>query len=112
MEFKPGSILDYGTPYEVEGCFDGACQTAVLQQDSAASAWGSSGDLVLDAQEDTVTLALGDGDFTGEHQIHFTIRDESAATIASFDGRMELERSQPNGWLCPPTCWSATVPSG
>jgi hypothetical protein len=55
-------------------------------------------------------LAIGDGDFSGRHDVSFSVRDASGTVIAEFNDSIALTRSEPNGgWPCGPTCWSAEV---
>ena len=107
LRFHPGIDLQLQSAYAVEACIDGSCTQAVLEQ--VGDAWDIEGGLTLRADEDTVDLAVGDGDFGGTHAVTFTVRDGSDAVLATFDGSIELTRSEPNGPFCGPTCWSADI---
>lgn len=109
LRFRTGIDLQLDVAYAVEACIDGSCTEAVLEQ--VGDTWGFEDGLILRTDEDIVELAIGDGDFGGTHDVTFTVRDDSDAAVAEFDGSIELTRSEPNGAFCGPTCWSAEIDS-
>lgn len=108
IRFNPGVDLEPSIPYEVEACLDGSCQHAILTagDDGRAAVVGA---LSLWADGDYIDLALGDGDLDGPHAIAFSVTDEAGRSLATQERQVELTRTQPNGALCPPTCWSAEL---
>ncbi len=111
IHFELQVDLERDVAYDVEACLDGDCHRATLNVDGRLTQTGAmGGSLTLWEDDDRVDLAIGDGDFSGMHDVSFSIRDGSGAIIAGFEGLIELTRSEPNGgWLCGPTCWSAEV---
>ncbi len=111
IHFQPQVDLERNVAYDVEACLDGNCERATLNVDGPLTQTGvMGGSFTLWEDDDRVELAIGAGDFSGMHDVSFSIRDGSGAIIAGFEGSIELTRSEPNGgWLCGPTCWSAEV---
>lgn len=100
-----------GATYEVEACIDGRCESATVavpRAQGGAMGAGVSGSLVLDAQQDAVAFTLGDGDYSGMHEVSLTLvgPDGQRTEVVSDT---EFERGQPNGPGCEPICWQATV---
>ena len=111
IHFRPQVDLERNVAYDVEACMDGDCNRATLNVDGPLTQTGAmGGSLTLWEDDDRVELAIGDGDFSGRHDVSFSILDASGTVIAEFNDSIELTRSEPNGgWPCGPTCWAAEV---
>ena len=111
IHFQSQVDLERNVAYDVEACLDGDCNRATLNVDGPLTQTGAmGGSLPLWEDADRVELAIGDGDFSGMHDVSFSIRGSSGTVIAEFNDSIELTRSEPNGgWPCAPTCWSAEV---
>lgn len=106
LRFIIGHDLSPGTRYHAQVCLDDGCADGRLTAD--ANGFGSDGKFTLQAEQDTIEYALGEGDFSGGHHITFTLRDESGEVLGDFDETIEFTKTEPNGgWPCGPTCWSA-----
>lgn len=98
--------------YQITACFDGRCEEGVLTVPPPADGpfTGTSlGALSIDTDSDSVTLALGEGDFAGDHAVQLTVRTASGDVIARSDEVVEFQPNQPNGPGCEPICWLARV---
>jgi len=111
IHFEVQVDLERDVAYDIEACLDGDCNRETLNVDGPLTQTGAvGGSLTLWEYDDRVELTIGDGDFSGRHDVSFLILDASGAVIAEFSDSIELTRSEPNGgWPCGPTCWSAEV---
>lgn len=102
--------VERNVAYDIRTCFDDECTEEVLALDGSLAQTGALGRaFTLWVDTDLLELHLGDGDFGGPHRVTMTIRDDTGASVASFQGDVELERSKPNGAFCEPTCWSTRI---
>lgn len=113
VAFEIGDATDIvsGATYEVEACIDGQCESATVvvpPAQGAAIGAGVSGSLVLDPQQDIVTVRLIGGDYSGMHTLSLTLTGPDGQRT-EIESDTEFERSQPNGPGCEPVCWQATV---
>jgi hypothetical protein len=101
--------VERDVPYDVEVCFGGDCARARMVIDGPSEEAGDVvGSLTL-WEAGRVDLDLRDGDFSGTHDVSLTIRDASGEARVSWSGPVEMDRVQPNGPSCGPTCWYAEV---
>lgn len=95
-----------------ELCFDGACErTRYTQQPNGASRGSNpSLDIIVQRGRVDVMLLLPEGDYDEQqvHDVSLTLRVPGGDPI-QVEGEVILERSQPNGPNCAPTCWSARI---
>lgn len=109
LRFVIGHDLSPGTLYDAKVCIDDACAEGSLTA-GANDVFGIDGEFTLIAEQDTVEYSLGEGDFSGPHQVTFTLSDESGDLLGELDEETELTKTEPNGgWPCGPTCWSAEL---
>jgi hypothetical protein len=111
--FEVGGATDIlsGETYEVEACIDGDCTSATVEVPPAqggAMGAGLSDSLVVDPQQDLVTVRLSGGDYSGMHTVSLTLTGPDGQRT-EIESDTEFERSQPNGPGCEPVCWQATV---
>ncbi len=110
IEFVIDFDVERDVTYVANLCFDGRCEVASLSFDGPATQTGAlEGAFTLWEDTDRLEFHLRDGDFGGSHRVTLVLRDPSGASVADYDGEMELTRSQPNGAFCEPTCWSARI---
>ncbi len=113
VAFQVGFAVERDVVYEVEACVDGLCTHASMSVVGPATQTGDTvGALTLWEDADRLDLDLGHGDFSGSHEVALTIRDASGAALVSWSETVEMQRSQPNGPWCDPTCWYAEVEVG
>lgn len=100
-----------GAEYVVEVCVDGRCERESLTVAEGGGAVGaSSGGITIGTDVDTITYAVGDGDWSGVHRVTATVRDAATGEVLVDVGQqVEFERSQPNGPGCEPICWFAEI---
>lgn len=109
--FEVGTDIVSGETYEVEACIDGLCESATVAVPPAqgqAMGAGLSGSLMLDPQQDLVTLRLAGADYSGRHTVSLTLAGPDGQ-LTEMAAETEFERSQPNGPGCEPVCWQAIV---
>ena len=111
--FELGDITDIrsGATYEVEACVDGTCESTSVEVPPAqggAMGAGMNGSLLVDPQQDLVSVRLGPGDYSGLHTVSLTLVAPNGQLI-EIESDTEFERSQPNGPGCEPICWQAIV---
>jgi hypothetical protein len=111
IEFVLGFDVERAVTYDANVCFDGRCEVASISFDGRppTQTGAIAGVLTLWEDTDRLELHLGDGEFGGSHRVTLALVDESGASVADYDGEIELTRSQPNGAFCEPTCWSARI---
>ncbi len=96
IHFRPQVDLERNVAYDVEACLDGDCNRATLNVDGPLTQTGAmGGSLTLWEDDDRVELAVDNGDFSGMHDVSFSIRDASGTVIAEFNDSIELTRSEP-----------------
>lgn len=111
VAFEVGTDIVSGETYEVEACIDGECESATVvvpPAQGAAMGAGVSGSLMLDPQQDLVTLRLPGADYSGTHSVSLTMAGPDGQ-LTEMAADTEFERSQPNGQGCEPVCWQAIV---
>lgn len=108
LHFVIGRDLSPGTPYHAAVCLDDACADGSLTAADDGT-FGIDGRFTLISELDIVEYVLGEGDLSGRHHVTFTLQDEAGEVLGVFDETIELTKTQPNGWPCEPTCWSAEL---
>ena len=111
VTFQVPADLVAGVRYLVDACVDDVCRSEelVVPATGGPEDDASAGSLWLDPQDDSITLHLGDGEYSGVHQVSLTVVIADREEIARSRESVEFERSQPNGPGCEPVCWFANV---
>ena len=56
-----------------------------------------------------VYVSFDEAEFAQDAMVVVTVTDSAGSVAAGRRGEVTFERSQPNGWLCPPICWWARM---
>ena len=95
-----------------ELCYDGSCERTRYTQEPSGASRGSNPNLGVFVQRERVdvmlTLPEGDYDEATPHDVSLTLQVAGGDPI-QVEGQVNLERSQPNGRNCAPSCWSARI---
>jgi len=96
-----------GSTYRLEACIDGGCEEAEVRVPPGGA--GLVGSFFVSPIDDVIVLNLHGGDFSGSRAVTLLVELPDGGTIL-VEEEVEFERSQPNGPLCEPVCWTATIP--
>jgi hypothetical protein len=107
LEFDLPFDVAWGGTYAVAVCVDDACTTDTLRP--TETFLGSAGPLSLDVALDALALDLGQDAQGGTRRVTLSVQDPDGVVLAAMDADIALERFEPNGWPCGPTCWRAHV---
>jgi hypothetical protein len=84
--------LDTGT-YNAEVCVGDTCATRQYEVTDP------------DSPRREVQVSFGDAQFSGNETVTLTVTDQAGSVVLTAEDEVQFERSQPNGWRCPPVCW-------
>jgi hypothetical protein len=82
--------------YELEACVDEKTCTSTNFEITGQSDY-------------EVYVPFGEAQFSEVAMVVVTVTDSSGSVVANARGEVKFERSQPNGWRCPPVCWWARM---
>jgi hypothetical protein len=83
--------LESGT-YDAEVCVGETCTTRQYEVTDATRP--------IDVQ-----VSFGDAQFSSVEVVTVTVKDQAGSVVVAGEEEVHFERSQPNGWRCPPVCW-------
>jgi hypothetical protein len=110
VHFELGADLVADMQYRIELCVASACDSAQLTAGHPPDETVADGDLYLDVERDRIGTTLPDGDVSGTLQLSLRVVDGDGNVLADHvDVGEFFTSSQPNGPVCEPTCWNASV---
>ncbi|MDX2008570.1 MAG: hypothetical protein SFW67_00185 [Myxococcaceae bacterium] len=107
----PTSFMGLATTdtVRVRACFDTTCFDGPLVAESDGRIWSSADGKVLLVLPSQLSLALGSLERTRAGQATLELTRNGRAIITDTRAVTLSDTGQPNGPLCPPTCFSTRV---